>query len=225
MIFRSSHALGRCSQWRLNSLGSYRHELLSSNLERVSGSIGIALARLRGGIGSTGLFLTPLCRRTFADQPVSRPKAHTGRTTRAPRKKPAARTETSAAGPSTRKKAASAGKAKTRSDATVTAEPRALARKRKSRAKPKRKTKSRSRRRLTEKGKLRRAKQKKTAGIKELKERALSPPAKLPQHAWHVFFREQFTKGDGGLNLGDFMKDLSAKYQALSPAQREVWLA
>lgn len=232
MIFRNSHGIGRLSQLTFNSLGRHRHELLPYQQERVAESIGIALARLRGGNGCIQVCVTPLCRRTYATRPVSRPKAHTGRTTSAPRQKAASGTQARAKAPSTGAKAPSAGKAKGRTRAKAKTRAKALPKKRKSRAKARAKSTPRPRKRLSETQKLRKAKQKKSADIIELKKRALSPPAELPQHAWTNFLGDQFRTRQsdneyvgGQSGLGGFSKVVGMRWRALSPAQREVCIA
>lgn len=230
MIFRSSHGISRWSQLRWTLLGRNRHELLSPNLERVSGSIGIASACLKAGNGWIGVGVMPLCRRTYATTPVSRPKAHTGRTTSAPRKKAATQTRTKAVAQSTRKKAPSSGNAKRKSSTRAKTRPKAPPKK-KPRAKPKAKPKAkpRTRKPVSDAGKLRLAKQKKAAATKLLKERALSPPSQKGGDAWQVFYKEQLTamRGTIGLGesgrLGDSTIAIAAKYRALSPAEQEVW--
>lgn len=227
MVFRCSHGIGRWSQLRLVSFGGHCQKLSPSNLERVAGSIGIVLARPRAGNGWTGACVMPLCRRTYANKPVSRPKAHTGRTRSAPKKNAATRTKTNAAAQSTRKKAPLVGQAKRKSSTAVKSRPKAPPKKKKPRAKPKAKRRPRK---LSEEGKLRLAKQKEAAGVKQLKERALSPPSRRST-AWVVFLTEQITilreSGDlgGGSGIGSVTKEISLKYRALSPAQLEVRLA
>lgn len=228
MIFRSSHGISRWSQLRLTLLGGNRHELLPSHLKRVSGSIGIASACLKvGGNGWIGVGITPLYRRTYATKPVSRPKAHTGRTTSAPRKKAATQTRTKAVAPATRKKAPSSAKAKRKPSTKAKSRAKKAPPKRKSRAKPK--AKPRTRKPLSDTAKLRLSKRKNAATIKELKERALSPPQQKGKGAWQAYYSEQMAalRGTGALsggnNLGNTIKDISAQYRALSPADLEVW--
>ena len=210
MIFRSSHGISRWSQLRLTLLAGSRHELLPSHLERVSGSIGIASACLKvGGNGWIGVGKTPLYHRTYATKPVSRPKAHTGRTTSAPRKKAATQPQTKAVAPATRKKASSSGKAKRKPSTKAKSRAKAPP-KRKSRAKPK--AKPRTRRPLSDAAKLQLIKRKNAAKIRDLKERALSPPQQKGKGAWQAFYSEQMAtlRGTGALtggnNLGDTIK-------------------
>lgn len=226
MVFRSSHAIGCWSQLRLTSLGGHGHKLTAANLERVAGSIGIALARLRVGSGWAGTSVTPLCRRMYANTAVSRPKAHTGRTTSAPKRKAATRSTTKSARQPQRKKAP---QAKRRSRTAAKSRRKAPRARTKSRAKPK--GRSRAKKPLSEATKIRLAKKKDFAAIRQLKERALSPPG--PAHAvrnpWVVFLAEQREAlrqaGDHAGTLAEFTKAMRARYKELSPAQLEVGLA
>ena len=87
MISRSSQSIGRLFQSRLPPLAAPRSELFATHIERTSASAGIIIARLKHG-DSPGLrCLTRVDRRTYVDGAVSRPKAHTGKTASAPRKK------------------------------------------------------------------------------------------------------------------------------------------
>lgn len=225
MIFRSSHGIGCWSQLRLTSLGGQGHKLAPATLERVAGSIGIVLARLRAGNGWPSASLTPpLCHRTYANKAVSRPKAHTGRTTSAPRKKAATRTATKSAAQPKRKKAPA--KAKRRSGTGTKSRSKAGRPRKTTRAKPK--AKSRTKKPLSEATKSRLEKKKKAAEVRQLKQRALSPPSGSARgnNTWTAFLTEQ--KGTGDLAVGGSITEriapLRAKYRALSPAQREVRL-
>lgn len=228
MVFRTSHGIGCWSQLRLTSLGAQRHKLAPANLERVAGSIGIVLGRLTVGNGWTGVSVPLLCRRTYANTPVSRPKAHTGRTTSAPRKKAATRTVRKATAQPTRKKAP---QAKRRSRPAVKSRRKVGRPRKRTRAKPQ--AKRPGRRPLSEKSKLRLAKQKNAATVRRLRERALSAPpsTRRGRNAWFAFLAEQRSAlrqaGDPAAdeNVTEFSKTMRPRYQALSPAQLEVWLA
>ena len=226
MIFRSSHGIGCWSQLRPTSLGGHGYKLTPATLERVAGSIGIALARLRAGNGWASASLTPpLCHRTYANKAVSRPKAHTGRTTSAPRKKAATRTATKSAAQPNRKKAPA--KAKRRSGTGAKSRSKAGRPRKTTRAKPK--AKSRTKKPLSEAAKSRLEKKKKAAEVRKLKERALSPPSSSARgnNTWTAFLAERKGSSDltGGGSITDRVAPLRAKYRALSPAQREVRLS
>ena len=231
MVFRTGHGIGCWSRLRLVSLGGHGSKLALTNLERVAGSsIGIALARLRAANRwSSASVTSPLCRRTYANTAVSRPKAHTGRTTRAPRKKAATRTRTKSAAQPKRKKA-SAPK-KRRSGTRAKSRSKAGRPRKTSRAKPK--AKRRTRKPLSENAKQRLASQKRIAEVKRLKERALSPPTSSTRgnNTWIAFLAEQRRElrgsGNPALNgpANNFAKAMKAKYRALSPAQLEVRLS
>lgn len=231
MIFRTGHGIGCWSQLRIVSLGGHGSKLALTNLERVgASSIGIALARLRAANSWANATVTsPLCRRTYANRAVSRPKAHTGRTTSAPRKKAATRTRTKSAAQPKRKKASapkkrrSATRAKSRSKAR---RPRKT-----SRAKPK--AKRRTKKPLSKTATQNLANRKRIDEVKRLKERALSPPTSTERgsNSWVAFLAEQRRElresGNPLLNrpVSEFAQAMKAKYLALSPAQLEVRLS
>lgn len=229
MIFRSSHGIRCWSQLRLPSLGGHGYKLAPANLERVAGSIGIALARLRAGNGWASPSVTPsLCRRTYANKAVSRPKAHTGRTTSAPRKKAATRTGTKSAAPPKGNKAPAP--AKRRPSTSAKSRSKTGRARKTTRAKPK--AKRSTRKPLSQAGQLRLDKKTNAAEIRRLRERALSPPPPARGYnTWIAFLSEQRNElranGDAALAgsaLG-LVKAMGAKFRAISPAQREVRLS
>ncbi|KAL9594666.1 MAG: hypothetical protein Q9219_006904 [cf. Caloplaca sp. 3 TL-2023] len=161
--------------------------------------------------------------RHYATKAVSRPKAHTGRTTNAPRKKastakastakaPTAGSEGAAAKPAAVKpKAKKAGAKKRKTKAKSKSKPRTRAKSTKARKKPAR----------TRTPKLT-PEQKTSKLIKELKEKALSPPKGLPATAFAVLLSETSknptTAGQAGSAIA---KECSAKYRSFSPQERE----
>lgn len=180
---------------------------------------------------------TPIVRQ-YATEPVSRPKAHTGRTTstRKPRAaaKPTGSTSTSSeAGQSTTKprtrekaiakpKSKPKAKSKAKSKAKPKAKPKATSKaKRGTKAKPKPKRKTRKP--LTEHQKTVAAAKKTRDEKKVLNEKALTLPKGLPSTAFKVLFVEK-SKGTKGLVGGTpaMAKETSAQYKALSTEQREV---
>ncbi len=211
------------------------------NIARVS-------AQQATGLGSQGAidtsrptFYTSLPYRLYATNAVSRPKAHTGRTTSAPRKK-ASTTKAPTEGtpgrpkkPAAEKAAAKDPKAKTskakQSNAKTTkakpkkskARTRAKSTKaRKKSAKAKKPTKAKKRQ-LTPKQAEEKAKRKQRQTLKDIKEKALTPPKGLPQTAFLVLFLERTRKP--GDTITDASKETSRIYKALSPEEREVgWI-
>ena len=145
--------------------------------------------------------------------PVSRPKAHTGRTTST--RKPRA-----AAAP----KVASKTKAPSKKTTSTVKKPTA----RKAAAKPKSKTRTKAKARpkkkvkkpLTEKQLSLAAAKKKRSDLKALKEIALPIPGGKPATAWTVFFAEQL-KGKSVV-ARNLAKDAGAEYRNLSTERREV---
>ena len=162
----------------------------------------------------------PTWSRGYATKPVSRPKAHTGRTTTAARKAPTTSKTKAAKKPAIKKTSAKAipkGKATAKprikpKPKTAKKAKKAKPKKKSTKAKPKKKTKKV----LTED-------QKKAATIKSLKNAALSPPTQLVSTAWTVLSAES-VKGAKleGMSLGERVKEASTKFKNLSPEQLEV---
>ena len=180
---------------------------------------------------------TPIVRQ-YATEPVSRPKAHTGRTTstRKPRAaaKPTGPTSTSSeAGlsttkPRTREKATAKPKSKPKAKSKAKpkskpkAKPKAKSKvKRVTKAKPKPKTQTRKP--LTEHQKTLAAARKTRDEKKALSAKALTLPKGLPSTAYQALMVEK-SKGTKGLVGGApaMAKEASAQYKALSVEQREV---
>ena len=143
-------------------------------------------------------------------RPVSRPKAHTGRTTTT--KKSRAAPKATEAGPS----AGVASSSKTRNAKRSKAKPKA-----KSKAKTKARPKKRTRRPLTEKQKTAAADKKKRDELKTLKEKALKPPTNLPSTAFQVLLVELAGRSKGTA-IAAISKNAGAEYKALSTERREV---
>ena len=164
-------------------------------------------------------FSTSIARHYATDQPVSRPKAHTGRVTS--KRKPKSSTKSTGA-------AASKSASKARPKTTEKAQPRA---KPKSKVKAKKKTKSkakpktRARKPLTDRQKTAAAAKKSRKEINDLRDKLLKPPLRLPTTAYQVLLVEH-TKGTKGLagGIGGVAKQTSAEYKGLSTEQREVGL-
>lgn len=164
---------------------------------------------------------------TNATNAVSRPKAHTGRTTSAPRKKAAttkaltsgstaAGTEPAAKKPAAKKPAAKKPtakkkarrgpkKSKSRTRAKSTKAPKKPAKAKKSKLTPEQEKE-----------------QKRRSEIKNLKAKALTPPKGLPSTAYIVFNTEKYKNTRTRIDQGA-AKECSAQYRSFSPEEREVW--
>ena len=213
MIFRGSRALGRLSQSTLPCLESRRIRLLQWSSERVPAFYSTGLLRQDANSKNGCSLIVPVIRRAYAtERPVSRPKAHTGRTTTSPRKKAAPKAA------ATKKPAAP--KKPTKSKPKPKARPKT-----KAKAKPKPKPR---RRVLTDQQKAKRIATKENLDIKKLKELALAPPTQLPSTAWLVVIQQTVKDGDAGKGLdarkrlGGSAKAAAAKYKSLSPEELEV---
>ncbi|KAL9008675.1 MAG: hypothetical protein Q9173_006220 [Seirophora scorigena] len=235
MILQSHRALARLSYFRPQCLD--KRVSLALNVARVS-------TQLRSRIGayddalctSTSAFSSSLPCRPYATDAVSRPKAHTGRTTSAPRKKAAtAKATTSATAPtteeSTTKKPAPKKPAAKKSAAKKPAakkpkttpkkksKPRTRAKSTEARKKP---TKAKKRP-LTSEQKEKQTKREHLQAIKDLKKKALEVPTKLPTSAFSVLLSEQMKERHVEVKQGAGVvaKDCSARYRSFSPEQRE----
>ncbi|KAL8776996.1 MAG: hypothetical protein Q9213_008048 [Squamulea squamosa] len=231
MILQTHRALARLFHYSsLTYLDKHGLAALAFNFTRAS-----TLRRTYHGrwettdLDRTALETTPP-HRSYAAHAVSRPKAHTGRTTSAPRKK-ASRAKTATLSPGTE-------------PATATQQP--AAKKVKSKAKPKPKPRTRAKstkaRKKSAKAKAKPAKKKKKAlkpeekerlVLKELKAKALTPPKQLPASAFSVLLVEKqkearapvkAVKGAGaGAGAGSVAKDCSRIYRSFTPEQREQY--
>lgn len=150
--------------------------------------------------------ITSILRRSYATKPVSRPKAHTGRTTTAAKKAPTTSKTKAAKKPAVKKTSP-----KAKPTAKSKAKPRI---KPKPKAGKKPKPKPKPKKVLTEA-------QKKAATIKELKVTALTTPHSRPFTAWTVLAAESQGASTTG-SLTSKMKEASAKFKNLSPEQLEV---
>ncbi|KAL9121728.1 MAG: hypothetical protein Q9187_001709 [Circinaria calcarea] len=166
----------------------------------------------------------PAPQRAHKSKPVSRPKAHTGRTTSSPRKtKPKTVTKTTEGLPDTAAKKVAKPRAK--------ASPKPKATKKTKVKKPKAKEpaakepkvkpapKRRGRKALTEEQKSAAAAKAKREQIKELKKTALKPPKGLMTTAFQVVLAEQIKEGK--TDLPTSAKIASEKYKNLIPEELE----
>ncbi|KAL8681175.1 MAG: hypothetical protein Q9186_002707 [Xanthomendoza sp. 1 TL-2023] len=170
---------------------------------------------------------------SYATDAVSRPKAHTGRTTGAPRKK-ASTAKTSTAKTSTAKPTA-----KTTATDPAAATEESAAKKTKAKAKPKSKPKSKRRtrakstkaRKKSKKAKAKPAKKKKKVVtpeekeriiLKELKLNALKIPKMAPASAFSVLLAERAKEMKVAVGAGRSpATESSSMYRAFTPEERE----
>ncbi|KAL8845989.1 MAG: hypothetical protein Q9221_008883 [Calogaya cf. arnoldii] len=173
--------------------------------------------------------------RSYATAAVSRPKAHTGRTTTSPKKKsstikttapakgvkkgaatikPAAKKTTSKAKPkSAPKKAASkksASKPRTKAKSTKARTKSAKAKATKAKAKPAKKQK-----------KVLKPEEKERLVIKDLKAKALSPPKRSAPTAFSALLAERMREAKSNDLTGAVAKECSKQYHSFTPEQRE----
>ena len=155
----------------------------------------------------------PIERCYATSKPVSRPKAHTGRTTST--RKPKA-----AAAPKPAIKTRAPAK-KSTTTAKKPATKKAVRRpKRRTKAKAKPKPKKKVKKVLTEKQKAGVIAKKKRSDLKALKEIALTVPAGKPATAWIVFFTEHVKQKTD--TIPKTAQTASAEYKNLSTERREV---
>ena len=203
MISQGGRAIVRLPQLKLQCIGVRRAGLSCPNLERVTASYNALQTRHLFGLARDSGIIIPIFRRAYASKPVSRPKAHTGRTTAAARKAPTTSKTKAAKKPAPRTKAA-----KARPKAKPKAKPKVA-------KKPKAKPKGRKPKALSES-------QKKAAIIRSLKATALVPPKALPATAWTVFASDAVK--DGGATIGnrESMAKLSQEFKQFTPERLEV---
>lgn len=194
------------SHLRLPRLAFRQRESLPIYADRVSVSFNTLYGRC---------YITPISHRSYADKPVSRPKAHTGRATTAPSKRARTATKVAAKKKSTRaKKPAAKKKAKST--------PR---RKTKSKAKPKRRPEIKRGKVLTKEQKEKLAAKKARQKIKDNKIKALETPKNEPESVWTAIVAEVSDEpAMAKLKFPDRVRESSARYKALTPERREVIL-
>lgn len=164
-----------------------------------------------GRVGVLYSLPSPIARCYATDRPVSRPKAHTGRSTST--RKPKA--------PAAPKKATkTAAKKVTKTVKKPAAKKTVKKPKAKTKTKAKPKTKKRVRKVLTEKQKAEVVTKKKRSDLQALKELALKPPHSKPATAYLVFHQEH-SKGQSGL-VSTLTKAAAMGYRNLSTERREV---
>ncbi|CAL8583353.1 hypothetical protein XPA_008977 [Xanthoria parietina] len=218
MVFQTHRALARLSRCSLQCLDKPGLAALGFNLTRV------ALRRpYLGPHEATDTFrpafqTPPLCR-SYAKDAVSRPKAHTGRTATAPRKKAStARSTAPATGVESGVVTGNSVAKKTKSKAKSKPKP-----------KPRTKAKSTKARKKSPKTKATPAKKKKALKpeekerllVKELKAKALSPPKRLATSAFTVLFVEKQRELRTSESAASISKECSKIYRSFTPEQRE----
>lgn len=234
MIFRGcrlSHLRQHCP--------AFRHRgPLPFYAERVPSPFSAFLGHFTSGSGDHGSDITPIGRRNYAGRPVSRPKAHTGKTTAAPSKKAATTTEITVKTTSTRgKKSPTKPKPKPETKAKTASRTKA-------KAKPKRRT--RTKKILTEaqkeklaarkakreaklaatkaKRKEKLAAQKSRQEIADFKAAALEPPKAAVSNVYLLVNMETSKELGPGAKIEERARAASTRYHGLTPEGREVIL-
>ncbi len=223
MVLQGGRSVIRLPIWTLQCLGNRRTGLSSSCPERVPALYNLSQSQYYSNRVLKSGLITPVLHRTYAQRAVSRPKAHTGRTTTAARKAPTTSKTKAAKKPAPKKTTPKAvPKAKSKAKPRIKPKPKpAKKKKAKAKAKPKPKLKSKPK----PKPKSKPTDEQKSALIKkQLKETALKPPHKTVSTAWGVFVAEKLKadKAAAKANFGGSAKEASAEYKQLTPEQLEV---
>ncbi|KAL9636623.1 MAG: hypothetical protein Q9164_002702 [Protoblastenia rupestris] len=229
MILEGGCSIARLPQLSAQCFGN-RRTLLTSNLDRVRALYNLLASANDAQSGLNSRTSTSIPYRTYATRPVSRPKAHTGRTTSSTRKAPTTSATKAAKKPAIKKTTAkSVPKAKSKAKPTTKAKPKA-GKKAKAKPKPRKKAQAkpkpkRKRVVLTEKGKARKAAKDKIRTLKQLTVTALSPPGNTPNTAWKVYSTEFLhLKKDTTASKASFttmMPEAAANFKAFEPEQLE----
>lgn len=220
MIFPGGQSVVRLPKLTLQCLGNRRTGLSSSCVERVPALYNVFQSQHYSNLIIKSSLITPVLRRTYAQRAVSRPKAHTGRTTTAARKAPTTSKTKAAKKPAPKKTTPKAvPKAKSKAKPRIRAKPKPAKKRAKAKAKPKPK--------LRKPKKVLTDAQKSALTKKELKATALKPPHGVVSSTWQVFATEKMRTDNAAAKtkFGDLMKEVSAKYKQLTPEQLEVRLA
>ena len=223
MVFQARRSVVRLPRLALQYLGIRRTAPSSSYVERVPALYNVFQSQQYSHFAFERHLGTLILRRTYAQRAVSRPKAHTGRTTTAARKAPTTSKTKAAKKPAPKKKTPKAvPKAKSKAKPRIKPKPKPAKKKKRAKAKPKPKPKVKKPKKvLTEAEKLALTKRK-------LKTTALKPPSGAPHTAWTVFLGEKAkatnTAGGKG-HAASVAKGASAEYKQLTPEQVEVCLA
>ncbi|KAL8812396.1 MAG: hypothetical protein Q9223_007304 [Gallowayella weberi] len=221
MISQAHRALARLSHCSTQCLDKHALTTLSFRALRAASSECSRLG-VQESIGApTATSQSLWLYRSYATDAVSRPKAHTGRTASAPRKKAstAKATTTNPAAATT-----DSGAKKTKAKAKPKSKPK---------AKPRTRAKSTKARKKTAKAKAKPAKKKKKAvvspeekeriKIRQLKAKALTIPRKTPSSAFQVLLAEQAKKMKVRPGQGPSpAKESSKLYRSFTPEEREI---
>ncbi|KAL8733736.1 MAG: hypothetical protein Q9166_001929 [cf. Caloplaca sp. 2 TL-2023] len=213
MIFQTYRALARLSHCSSQSLDRYTVTSLAFSITRV-GSLRPCFGSYEPIGASVPALERALFYRSYATGAVSRPKAHTGRTISAPRKK-ASTAKTTTPKPTAAPKGPAAKN--TKAKAKPKSKPRTKAKSTKARKKPaKAKAKPRKKRKVT-------SEEKERLALKELKAKALTPPKGLPSGAFSVLLAEKQKemKLSPTQAPGAGAKESSKIYRSFTPEQRE----
>lgn len=179
-----------------------------------------SLARTHSDSQLRSSLIAPIAHRAYATaKPVSRPKAHTGRTTTSPRKK--ADPKKAVPEKTTSKTAAAKKPAVAKSKAArKPTKAKKKAKSKKPKAKPKAKPKKRKVLTDAQKAKLVVAKEK--LALQKLKELALTPPKGLRSTAWMAVHNEAISEKAPTTKVGQTAKTAAIKYKNLTPEELEV---
>ncbi|CAD6589214.1 MAG: hypothetical protein ASARMPRED_003967 [Alectoria sarmentosa] len=215
MISQGSRFVLRLPKLTLQCLGN-RTGLSSSRVERVPALYDIFQSQHLSDLLLKSSLITPILRRTYAQRAVSRPKAHTGRTTTAARKAPTTSKTKAAKKPAPKKTTPKAvPKAKSKAKPRITPKPKPAKKKKAAKAKAKPKPKLRKPKVLTEV-------QKSALTKRQLKATALKPPHGVASSTWGVFLAEKMRADSAArVNFGSLSKEASAEYKQLTPEKVE----
>ena len=218
MIFHSGRSVARL---RVQCLGSCRTLVTFSSAERAPALYKLNSPSNKTAISARPDFLSTVIRRAYADRPVSRPKAHTGRTTTAARRAPTTSATKAAKKPAPKKttpkaipKGRSTANAKSKSKSKSKSKPK------KAKAKPKRKP---TKKVLSDKQKAAKTLRDQRTKTKELKEVALlDSPKATPSTAWTVFITERNKTRSKDTKTTEVFKEATGPFRNLTPEQLEV---
>ena len=221
MIFQSGRSVLRLHKLKLQLLDNGRTGFSSFSVERVPAQYNVFQSQHDSGSALKFGLTRPGLRRTYAQSAVSRPKAHTGRTTAAAKKAPTTSKTKAAKKPAPKKTSPKAvPKAKSTAKPRIKPKPKP-AKKKKAKAKPKPKAKKpkvkKPKKVLTEAEKTALTK-------KRLKAKILSPPHKVAENIWTVFFSERMKGGSTGVwSAVEIVKQAGVAFKELTPEQVEVF--
>lgn len=220
MIFQGGRFVIRLPKLTLQCLGNHRRGFSSSALERVPALHNVFQSQryCKFALIQPSFLRKSVILRAYAQKAVSRPKAHTGRTTTAARKAPTTSKTKAAKKPAPKKTSPKAvPKAKSKAKPRIKAKPKP-AKKKRAKAKPKPKPKPKKPKKLLTEA------QKSALTKKQLKAKALKPPHKNVSTTWGVFLAEKMrANGSAAKDLGGLTKEASAAYKQLTPEQLEYY--